>query len=67
MAPVPWKLCRGEQRWEGIPPARDGEFPGLLQRLARAGAGIADRRSLRRTSFACKRIDAVLPIERCRR
>jgi DNA-binding transcriptional LysR family regulator len=41
-APIPWKLCRGEQRWEGIPPARaTANSPELLQRLARAGAGIA--------------------------
>ena len=41
-APVRWKLRRGEQSWEGIPPARaTANSPELLQRLARAGAGIA--------------------------
>ena len=41
-APTRWKLSRGEQRWEGIPPARaTANSPELLQRLARAGAGIA--------------------------
>ena len=40
--PAPWKLSRGEQRWEGIPPARaTANSPELLQRLARTGAGIA--------------------------
>jgi DNA-binding transcriptional LysR family regulator len=40
--PIPWKLSRGEQRWEGIPQARaTANSPELLQRLARAGAGIA--------------------------
>ena len=40
--PTPWALSRGEQRWEGIPPARaTANSPELLQRLARAGAGIA--------------------------
>ena len=40
--PAPWKLRRGEQRWEGTPPARaTANSPELLQRLARAGAGIA--------------------------
>jgi len=40
--PVPWQLRRGEQQWEGVPPARAlANSPELLQRLARAGAGIA--------------------------
>ena len=40
--PIPWTLSRGEQRWEGIPPSRaTANSPELLQRLARAGAGIA--------------------------
>ncbi len=40
--PIPWQLRRGEQHWEGIPPARaTANSPELLQRLARAGAGIA--------------------------
>ena len=34
--------ARGEQRWEGMPPGRaTANSPELLQRLARAGAGIA--------------------------
>jgi len=41
-APIPWRLSRGEQRWDGIPPARaTANSPELLHRLARAGAGIA--------------------------
>jgi DNA-binding transcriptional LysR family regulator len=41
-APVPWKLRRGDQSWQGIPPARaTANSPELLQRLARAGTGIA--------------------------
>lgn len=40
--PIPWQLSRGEQHWEGIPPARaTANSPELLRRLARAGAGIA--------------------------
>jgi DNA-binding transcriptional LysR family regulator len=40
--PVSWVLTREAQRWEGIPPARaTANSPELLQRLARAGAGIA--------------------------
>ncbi len=40
--PVPWKLARGEQSWEGIPPGRaTANSPDLLIRLAQAGAGIA--------------------------
>ena len=40
--PAPWILHRGEERWEGTPPARAiANSPELLQRLARAGAGIA--------------------------
>ena len=40
--PTPWSLSRGEQRWDGIPPSRaTANSPELLQRLARAGAGIA--------------------------
>jgi DNA-binding transcriptional LysR family regulator len=41
-SPIPWKLRRGEQRWEGIPPARaTANSPEMLHHLARAGAGIA--------------------------
>jgi DNA-binding transcriptional LysR family regulator len=40
--PASWMLHRGEERWEGTPPARAiANSPELLQRLARAGAGIA--------------------------
>jgi len=39
--PALWMLARGEQRWDGIPPARaTANSPELLMRLARAGAGI---------------------------
>lgn len=38
---LPWVLNRGEQRWEGIPPARAAaNSPELLMRLALKGAGI---------------------------
>jgi DNA-binding transcriptional LysR family regulator len=41
-APVPWRLRRGDQSWEGVPPPRaTANSPELLQRLARSGAGIA--------------------------
>lgn len=40
--PKPWVLTRGEERWEGVPPARArANSPELLIRLARSGAGIA--------------------------
>jgi len=39
--PAPWLLTRGEQRWEGAPPARaSANAPELLTLLARQGAGI---------------------------
>lgn len=39
--PVPWRLQRGELRWEGTPPGRaSANSPSLLARLALAGAGI---------------------------
>jgi DNA-binding transcriptional LysR family regulator len=39
--PRPWQLFRGEQRWEGVPPARvTANSPELLMLLAREGAGI---------------------------
>ena len=39
---VGWTLLCGEQRWEGLPPARaSANSPELLISLARAGAGIA--------------------------
>ncbi len=40
--PLVWRLTRGEQQWEGVPPVRaKANSPELLIRLARAGAGIA--------------------------
>lgn len=40
--PVRWQLQRDRVRWEGAPPARaTANSPGLLLRLALAGAGIA--------------------------
>lgn len=39
--PVPWELSRGDMHWEGTPPGRaTANSPGLLTRLAIAGAGI---------------------------
>jgi DNA-binding transcriptional LysR family regulator len=39
--PMPWVLSRGDQRWEGIPPARaTANSPELLIRLARLATGI---------------------------
>lgn len=39
---APWVLMRGEQRWEGGPPARaTANSPEMLTRLARSNAGIA--------------------------
>jgi DNA-binding transcriptional LysR family regulator len=39
---MPWVLTRGEQRWEGMPPARaTANSPELLMRMALGGAGIA--------------------------
>lgn len=38
---MPWVLNRGEQRWQGIPPARaTANSPELLMRMALKGAGI---------------------------
>lgn len=40
--PQPWTLCRGEARWQGVPPGRvTANSPEFLIRMARAGAGIA--------------------------
>lgn len=40
--PQPWTLCRGEARWQGVPPGRvTANSPEFLLRMARAGAGIA--------------------------
>jgi len=40
--PQVWRLTRGEQLWEGVPPVRaKANSPELLIRLARGGAGIA--------------------------
>jgi len=40
--PMPWILERGEERWEGIPPARaTANSPELLMRMALKGVGIA--------------------------
>lgn len=40
--PAGWTLRRGEQQWQGMPPARaTANSPEMLTRLARAGAGIA--------------------------
>ena len=40
--PVPWRLLRGEQEWQGLPPGRaTAKSPELLIRLAQAGAGVA--------------------------
>jgi DNA-binding transcriptional LysR family regulator len=39
--PLAWRLTRGEEHWEGLPPARAiVNSPGVLLRLACAGAGI---------------------------
>jgi len=39
--PIPWQLSRGDMHWEGTPPGRaTANSPGLLTRLAIAGAGI---------------------------
>jgi DNA-binding transcriptional LysR family regulator len=41
--PQPWILTRGRERWEGLPPARAViNSPGVLLRLACAGAGVAN-------------------------
>jgi DNA-binding transcriptional LysR family regulator len=40
--PQPWTLCRGEDRWVGVPPGRvTANSPEFLIRMARAGVGIA--------------------------
>lgn len=40
--PVAWRLSRGDERWEGVPPGRlTANSPEFLIRLARGGAGIA--------------------------
>jgi DNA-binding transcriptional LysR family regulator len=40
--PEPWRLTRGEQHWEGLPPSRAlANAPEFLLRLAREGLGIA--------------------------
>jgi DNA-binding transcriptional LysR family regulator len=39
--PLPWRLLRGEESWEGTPPARAVvNSPGVLLRMACAGAGV---------------------------
>jgi DNA-binding transcriptional LysR family regulator len=39
--PMPWRLSRAEERWEGTPPGRAiANSPALLIRLACSGAGI---------------------------
>jgi DNA-binding transcriptional LysR family regulator len=39
--PMPWMLTRGDERWQGVPPARaTANSPELLMRMALAGAGI---------------------------
>ena len=39
---VPWILFRGEEHWQGVPPARAvANSPELLMRMALRGAGIA--------------------------
>lgn len=39
---IPWQLSRGEQTWEGVPPAAaTANSPELLIKLAIAGVGIA--------------------------
>ncbi len=39
--PTAWTLSRGKERWEGVPPGRvTANSPGLLMRMAVAGAGI---------------------------
>lgn len=39
---IPWELHRGEQRWQGVPPARAiANSPELMMRMALKGAGIA--------------------------
>lgn len=39
---VAWRLLRGEQEWQGLPPGRaTANSPELLIRLAQAGAGVA--------------------------
>lgn len=39
--PAPWRLCRGDEQWQGIPPGRaSANSPELLTRLALGGAGI---------------------------
>lgn len=38
---VPWRLLRGDARWEGIPPGRaTANSPDVLMRMALSGAGI---------------------------
>jgi DNA-binding transcriptional LysR family regulator len=40
--PVPWILFRGEEHWQGVPPARAvANSPDLLMEMALRGAGIA--------------------------
>jgi DNA-binding transcriptional LysR family regulator len=40
--PVGWRLTRGDESWEGTPPARSiANSPEMLARLAAQGAGIA--------------------------
>ncbi|MCW7539221.1 LysR family transcriptional regulator [Aquabacterium sp. A7-Y] len=39
--PMPWILSRGDERWQGVPPARGiANSPPLLLKLAAVGAGI---------------------------
>ena len=40
--PMPWRLVRGTETWEGVPPVRaTANSPELLLRMAVAGSGIA--------------------------
>jgi DNA-binding transcriptional LysR family regulator len=53
--PRPWLLVRGDQRWQGLPPARaTANSPGLLLEMALAGAGIA----LASDAFALAHVEA---------
>ena len=61
--PIPWKLTRGKEVWESVPPGRLGmNSPNVIQQLVLDGAGIStlpDR--VAEVDVRLKRLVRVLP------
>jgi DNA-binding transcriptional LysR family regulator len=62
-APIPWKLSRGKEAWDSVPPGRLAmSSPNVIQQLLLDGAGIGalpDRSAAE--DVRCKRLVRVLP------